>query len=81
MLYLNVHFNIHDLPLKFCKSRTTWNDVGGLERAKYDILETIELPLKRPDLLPPGMKRTGLLLYGPPGTGISCTYLLLNPNK
>ena len=43
--------------------------MGGLQAAKQDILDTIELPLKHPHLLPPGLKRTGLLLFGPPGTG------------
>lgn len=48
-----------------------WKDVGGLEHAKKEIQELIELPLKRPELfaLSGGGGRSGILLYGPPGTG------------
>jgi len=48
-----------------------WSDVGGLENIKKQLIETIEWPLKYPELFikaktnPP----KGLLLYGPPGTG------------
>lgn len=49
----------------------TWGDVGGLETAKQEIIETVEWPLKYPEkfkklgVSPPA----GILLYGPPGTG------------
>lgn len=47
-----------------------WNDVGGLETVKSEILDTIELPLKKPHLFTSGIKtRSGILFYGPPGTG------------
>jgi len=52
-------------------SHVRWSDVGGLEAAKTEIREAIELPLtdrqKFEDLgiEPP----RGVLLYGPPGTG------------
>ncbi|KAJ3662141.1 hypothetical protein Zmor_006500 [Zophobas morio] len=47
-----------------------WDDVGGLSDVKEEIIKTIKLPLKHPDLLKTtGLKRSGLLLYGPPGTG------------
>ena len=47
-----------------------WEDVGGLHEAKKDIIDTIQLPLKYPQLFASGMKRrSGVLLYGPPGTG------------
>jgi transitional endoplasmic reticulum ATPase len=52
-------------------SHVRWEDVGGLEAAKTEIREAIELPLtdrqKFDDLgiEPP----RGVLLYGPPGTG------------
>lgn len=46
-----------------------WQDVGGLLEVKRQILDTVELPLNRPELLSLGLTRTGLLLYGPPGTG------------
>ena len=45
-----------------------WEDVGGLEDVKGAILETVELPLKHPELFSSGLRRrSGLLLYGPPG--------------
>lgn len=48
----------------------TWEDVGGLAGVKDDILDTIQLPLERPELFASGMKkRSGILFYGPPGTG------------
>ncbi|XP_042291124.1 peroxisome assembly factor 2 isoform X2 [Thunnus maccoyii] len=46
-----------------------WEDVGGLQQVKKEILDTIQLPLQRPELLSLGLNRTGVLLYGPPGTG------------
>ena len=47
-----------------------WEDVGGLDVVKNEILDTIEMPLKHPELFGDGMKkRSGLLFYGPPGTG------------
>lgn len=53
------------------KPSVTWEDIGGLNLQIQDIVEVIELPLKRPELF----KRVGIqppkgvLLYGPPGTG------------
>lgn len=48
----------------------TWEDVGGMDLAKSEILDTIELPLKHPELFASGVKkRSGILFYGPPGTG------------
>ena len=48
----------------------SWNDVGGLENVKDAVVETIQLPLERPELFAKGMKkRSGILFYGPPGTG------------
>jgi peroxin-6 len=48
----------------------TWDDVGGLADQKSSIMETISLPLTRPELFAKGMrKRSGILFYGPPGTG------------
>ncbi|XP_045903125.1 peroxisome assembly factor 2 isoform X2 [Micropterus dolomieu] len=46
-----------------------WEDVGGLQQVKKEILDTVQLPLQRPELLSLGLNRTGVLLYGPPGTG------------
>ena len=51
--------------------RTSYEDIGGLEKELSHIREMIELPLKFPDLFtelgidPP----KGVLLSGPPGTG------------
>ncbi|NWR91800.1 PEX6 factor, partial [Furnarius figulus] len=47
----------------------SWQDVGGLQEVKKEILDTIQLPLEHPELLSLGLCRSGLLLYGPPGTG------------
>lgn len=48
----------------------SWDDVGGLEHVKEAVVETIQLPLERPELFAKGMKkRSGILFYGPPGTG------------
>lgn len=47
----------------------SWQDVGGLQDVKKEILDTIQLPLEHPELLSLGLRRSGLLLYGPPGTG------------
>jgi peroxin-6 len=47
-----------------------WSDVGGLSHVKDAVMETIQLPLSRPELFAKGMKkRSGILFYGPPGTG------------
>lgn len=47
-----------------------WDDVGGLANVKTAVMETIQLPLERPELFASGMKkRSGILFYGPPGTG------------
>lgn len=49
----------------------SWQDIGGLEAVKQRLRDTVELPLRHPQLLtacglPP---HAGALLYGPPGTG------------
>lgn len=47
-----------------------WSDVGGLSNVKEAVVETIQLPLSRPELFAKGLKkRSGILFYGPPGTG------------
>ncbi|KAA1478381.1 AAA-domain-containing protein [Dentipellis sp. KUC8613] len=48
----------------------SWDDVGGLNHVKKDILDTVQLPLEHPELFARDLKkRSGILLYGPPGTG------------
>lgn len=48
-----------------------WDDIGGLELAKADMIEAIELPHKEKDLYKYYGKRPvkGILLEGPPGCG------------
>ncbi|KAI8467615.1 MAG: hypothetical protein J3K34DRAFT_523599 [Monoraphidium minutum] len=47
-----------------------WDDVGGLEDVKAAILDTVELPLRHRELFAGGLRRrSGVLLYGPPGSG------------
>ena len=47
--------------------RINWEDVGGLQQAKKEILETVQMPLLNDSLKM--MSRSGVLLYGPPGVG------------
>ncbi|KAI9677871.1 MAG: peroxisomal assembly protein [Trizodia sp. TS-e1964] len=43
----------------------SWDDVGGLTNVKDAVMETIQLPLERPELFAKGMKkRSGILFYG-----------------
>jgi len=48
----------------------SWKDIGGLGHVKEEILDTVQLPLKHPQLFSSGLRqRSGVLLFGPPGTG------------
>lgn len=43
--------------------KVQWSDVGGLEDVKHEIIKTINLPLKHPELLKCGLKRSGMFFY------------------
>jgi len=49
----------------------SWDDVGGLDKVRQDLQESIEWPLKYADsFVRMGIRPSrGILLYGPPGTG------------
>ena len=51
---------------------STYEMVGGLDKQIKEIKEVIELPVKHPELFDAlGIAQPkGVLLYGPPGTGI-----------
>ncbi|RNI08314.1 CDC48 family AAA ATPase [Methanohalophilus halophilus] len=50
---------------------TLWDDIGGMEKVKQDLIEAVEWPLKYPELFEITATRPplGIMLYGPPGTG------------
>ncbi|KAH3757353.1 Peroxisome biosynthesis protein pex1 [Pelomyxa schiedti] len=52
-------------------SQVSWSDIGGLSTIKQALQETLEWPVKYPDLFNncPIRMRSGILLYGPPGCG------------
>jgi len=48
-----------------------WNEVGGLDDIKNELIQSVEWPLKKPEVFKRmGIKPPrGILLYGPPGCG------------
>jgi transitional endoplasmic reticulum ATPase len=48
-----------------------WNDIGGLEKTKQELKESVEWPIHHPESFKKlGIRAPrGILLYGPPGTG------------
>lgn len=66
--------NLHDMQRQFTDSlgapkvpRVLWSDIGGLSKLKEEIQNSIGLPLKHVHLMGKNMRRSGILLYGPPG--------------
>ncbi|KKS37236.1 MAG: hypothetical protein A3G49_05310 [Candidatus Sungbacteria bacterium RIFCSPLOWO2_12_FULL_41_11] len=53
------------------ETNISWDDIGGLEEAKEQLIEAIELPYKEPELFAFYNKKPikGIILYGPPGCG------------
>lgn len=50
--------------------RVKWDEIGGLAGLKTEIQNSIGLPLKYSHLIMnKNLKRSGILLFGPPGTG------------
>lgn len=49
----------------------SWNDIGGLEKVKRELRETVQYPVEHPEeFLKFGMQPSkGVLFYGPPGCG------------
>lgn len=50
---------------------TTWEDVGGLEDVKKELIETVQYPVEHPEMFRKfgqGSSK-GVLFYGPPGCG------------
>jgi hypothetical protein len=49
----------------------TWDDVGGLEKVKQELQETVQYPVDHPEkFIKYGMSPSeGVLFYGPPSTG------------
>jgi len=49
----------------------TWDDIGGLDKVKQELQETVQYPVDHPEkFIKYGMSPSkGVLFYGPPGTG------------
>merc|ERR1719472_361203 len=49
----------------------TWEDIGGLEQVKRELMETVQYPVEHPEKFEKfGMSPSkGVLFYGPPGCG------------
>ena len=51
--------------------KVKWEDIGGLEDAKQELIEAVEWPIKYPEMFDAFHSKPskGILLFGPPGTG------------
>ncbi|ODM88859.1 Peroxisome assembly factor 2 [Orchesella cincta] len=49
--------------------KVSWEDIGGMEEIKSELINSVRLPFEFPKLFSSGIRRSGILLYGPPGTG------------
>eukprot|EP00051_Salpingoeca_urceolata_P020626 m.311975 g.311975 ORF g.311975 m.311975 type:complete len:523 (-) comp19656_c0_seq2:995-2563(-) len=79
LLITQTHFEAALQDIKPCALRelhaevpaVRWNDIGGLEEVKRDLIELVQFPIQHPEkyahfgIAPP----SGVLLYGPPGCG------------
>lgn len=63
--------DLYDESLPLERSTISFEELGGLQKAKNEILESVIYPLIRPDLSKKFGKKSGggILLYGPPGCG------------
>lgn len=50
--------------------KVLWSDIGGLAKLKDEIQSSIGLPLRHMHLMGKNMRRSGILLYGPPGNNL-----------
>ena len=59
-----------------CCAQVGYDDVGGVRKQMAQIRELVELPLRHPQLFKTiGVKPPkGILLYGPPGSGLLHTF-------
>jgi SpoVK/Ycf46/Vps4 family AAA+-type ATPase len=65
---------LNDMQTNFADSlgapkvpKVLWSEIGGLAKIKQEIQNSIGLPLKYGHLMGKNMRRSGILLYGPPG--------------
>lgn len=57
--------------------KVLWSDIGGLAKLKDEIQSSIGLPLRHMHLMGKNMRRSGILLYGPPGTVLIFIFYLM----